>query len=600
MAHSDSPVVVALIAAYNEADIIGEVVHALVEDGVRVYFIDNHSTDGTVAEVERFRGKGVIGVETFPPASEGGQSGTTFEWGRILARKEELSRTLDADWFIHHDADEFRESPWDGVTLRDGIARADAAGCNAIDFHVLNFRPTTADPAGAMSIRDRMPFYEAAGEYDRLQIKCWKKTDQRVVLTATGGHSAEFAGRRVFPVRFLLRHYPIRDQAHGRRKVLEERVPRFSAAERAQGWHVQYDTVDRATAFVRDPAELIRYDADAVRLDLWVRHRGVEALERDAAATREEAKQSKQAKEALTSQLAARNTEFEFLRQAHARVERAVRDLARQTGILEEQLRGAAAAAADGQRERDDLARTAADLRTSIAARDADLANVRAERDALTHERHVLDRGLEIERATIARLRQQLGQTESEWGQLRADIDTLRGQLAEEQQLRGAADATVSSVLASRSWRMTAPLRKLDRKFGQPVPGARDLPLTSLPLGRGLWPDSDVTGYWSDGWAGATLRCRLVASRPGTELVIEGRVPAEITDGQVLNLAAGDETWTFHAPPGEFRWPIPLALKPNAPFLFVITAARVWQPSNAGASPDSRGLAWHVDRIDAG
>jgi glycosyltransferase involved in cell wall biosynthesis len=56
MARSDAPAVVALIAAFNEADIIGEVVRALVDEGVRVYFIDNHSTDGTVAEVERFRG----------------------------------------------------------------------------------------------------------------------------------------------------------------------------------------------------------------------------------------------------------------------------------------------------------------------------------------------------------------------------------------------------------------------------------------------------------------------------------------------------------------------------------------------------------------
>ena len=130
--------VVAIVAAYNEADIIGEVVAALVEDGIRVYFIDHGSTDDTVARVEPFRDRGVIGIETF--VAGGAPVGDhVFAWRSLLERKEELASQLDADWFIHHDADEFRESPWEGETLLDGIARVDAAGYNAIDFHVFDF-----------------------------------------------------------------------------------------------------------------------------------------------------------------------------------------------------------------------------------------------------------------------------------------------------------------------------------------------------------------------------------------------------------------------------------------------------------------------------
>src|SRR5579872_2165175 len=55
--------VIAILAAYNEADIIEQVICALIEEGVRVYFIDDGSTDGTVAAVERQLGRGVIGIE---------------------------------------------------------------------------------------------------------------------------------------------------------------------------------------------------------------------------------------------------------------------------------------------------------------------------------------------------------------------------------------------------------------------------------------------------------------------------------------------------------------------------------------------------------
>ena len=62
-----------------------------------------------------------------------------------------------------------------------------------------------------------------------------------VSLARSGGHQAEFAGRRVCPEAADLKHYPIRSSEQGARKVLTERVPRFDPVERAMSWHVQYD-----------------------------------------------------------------------------------------------------------------------------------------------------------------------------------------------------------------------------------------------------------------------------------------------------------------------------------------------------------------------
>ena len=71
---------------------------------------------------------------------------------------------------------------------------------------------------------------------------------------------------------FILRHYPIRGETHGRRKVLGERLPRYDAAERADGFHVQYNAfAGGETSFLWDPAALREWDGGAVRAELLAR-----------------------------------------------------------------------------------------------------------------------------------------------------------------------------------------------------------------------------------------------------------------------------------------------------------------------------------------
>ena len=47
-----------------------------------------------------------------------------------------------------------------------------------------------------------------------------------------GGHDARFPGRRVFPYKFLLLHYPARSQEQGERKVFRDRQGCRNAEER--------------------------------------------------------------------------------------------------------------------------------------------------------------------------------------------------------------------------------------------------------------------------------------------------------------------------------------------------------------------------------
>jgi hypothetical protein len=261
--------IVAIISAHNEGDVICHVIGDLVQQGIDVYLLDHHSMDDTVEQASIWLGKGLLKIETFPNSTVSPDGNTDkFIWTDILRRKEELAATLGADWYIHHDADEFRESPFPGLSLLSGIVMADRLGFNAIDFALLNFRPTDNSFTPKSDVRKSLRWFEWGEEYNSLQIKAWKNTGKPVDLTTNAGHSVLFQGRLVFPFKFILRHYPIRSQQHGLEKVLKQRKTRFSQEERDKGWHLQYDMVKEDTNFLYDMAQLQQYDA--LKMRAWV------------------------------------------------------------------------------------------------------------------------------------------------------------------------------------------------------------------------------------------------------------------------------------------------------------------------------------------
>jgi len=325
--------VVALIAAFNEADVLEHVLDDLHRQGVEVYFIDDGSTDRTAAIAEARVGRGVIAVERSGAPTDRPTGDAQFQWTGILRRKEQLAAEIDADWFIHCDADEFRETPWPGMSLADGIARVDRAGCNAIDFALFDFPPTDEGFVPGTDVRNSLRYCEPGRTWNVQQVKCWKKTGGAVDLTSSGGHDVQFPGRRIYPLRFVLRHYPIRGSAHGQQKVFAERLPRFSEAERARGWHVQYSNISNGP-FVRDAASLRSYDAAAVRAE--VATTDIERIEAERArlavecvGLREELAVERTSERALREELAAARTSERALREelvAERAGERALRE----------------------------------------------------------------------------------------------------------------------------------------------------------------------------------------------------------------------------------------------------------------------------------
>jgi hypothetical protein len=270
--------VIALVSSYNEEDVIVPMVEQMHREGVDVYIIDNWSTDGSYEKAQALLGKGVIGLERFP--AEG--PSLTYDLRDVLKRKEDLSRELKANWFIHHDADEYRESPWQGVRLIDAMYWVDQQGYNAIDFTVLNFFPVDNDYPSGASFTDYFKFYEFGKDSAYFkQSKAWKTTNAWVTIAEYGGHNAVFAGRKIYPYKFLLRHYPIRSQAHGCRKIFMERKPRYSLKGKERGWHVHYDIYSPGSSFLKNPKSLLEFNSDFYANHLAERLTGVGVIPAD-------------------------------------------------------------------------------------------------------------------------------------------------------------------------------------------------------------------------------------------------------------------------------------------------------------------------------
>lgn len=248
------PSVLAVVTAYNEADIIRPSLLHMLDDGLRVHVIDNWSTDGTLDLVHDL-GTDLVTTERFP--SEGAPD--TYEWDRLLQRVEEVAASSSADWIVHHDADERRCAPWPGMTLQEGIGMADGLGYSAVGHTEFLFQPTDDSfQAGEDFEAYFRHFAPSPTGANRTQIKAWKNV-ARVDLRSSAGHEARFAGRAVFPYNFLLKHYPIRSQHHGEQKILRDRQARWNPEERAKGWHTHYDHVRRGHTFVKRAQDLTEF-----------------------------------------------------------------------------------------------------------------------------------------------------------------------------------------------------------------------------------------------------------------------------------------------------------------------------------------------------
>jgi hypothetical protein len=245
--------VIALLATYNEERFIAGCLDHLFRQGVDVFLIDNSSTDDTVAIASRYLGQGLIEIETLPRAG-------VYSWTPILARKEELAAELDADWFMHLDADEIRLPPRADVTLAMAFAEVSRHGYNAVNFQEFTFVPTLEEPDHDHADFQRtMRWYYPFSPGIPHQLKAWRRRVEPVDLVSTAGHAVRFSGLRMYPAAFPMRHYLFLSRPHAISKYV---VRVYDPAELVQGWHRKRAGIWAETIRLPAQADLRRYVSD--------------------------------------------------------------------------------------------------------------------------------------------------------------------------------------------------------------------------------------------------------------------------------------------------------------------------------------------------
>lgn len=263
---------IAIIAAYNEEAYIDCCLRHLREQGVEAYLIDDSSTDRTVSIAERHLGRGLLAIE---PRERRGVHALREK----LARKEELAACLDADWFLHMDADEIRLADRSNRKLCEAIEEIDGQGFNAVGFEEFVFIPTLESPGHEHPDYQRtMRSYYPFRPFPQHRLNLWKRQD-RVDLATNAGHQVQFPGRRVAPVALRMRHYHFLSVPHAVRKLVGRPYPR---EELDHGWHGWRARLRPEMIELPSASDLRRYVSDDLLdpSDPWKAHHLGKQVER--------------------------------------------------------------------------------------------------------------------------------------------------------------------------------------------------------------------------------------------------------------------------------------------------------------------------------
>jgi glycosyltransferase involved in cell wall biosynthesis len=240
----------AIVPCYNEADVLPWTLAHLRQQGCDIHLLDNWSTDGSYELAEQWAET----RERWPP--EGPETVWRFE--QQLRRIEEIA-IAHRDWVIFNDADEIRRSCRLDETLCEGLSRIRRDGFNAIRFAQFDFPAVDngykGDPESYFTLYHQPPPGPSA-----LHIKAWISWGQPVDIHSSGGHVAHFRARALAEECWILKHYAIRSQEQGERK-LQQRRSRYDPKELARGWHVHYSGL--SGSLLIDPATLRKWPTAA-------------------------------------------------------------------------------------------------------------------------------------------------------------------------------------------------------------------------------------------------------------------------------------------------------------------------------------------------
>lgn len=216
----------AILCNRNDAIHMRRCLTHLIDSGLEVYLIDNESTDDSVEIAGEFLDRGLVAIDTLPWHG-------TLSMSDLLRAKRRVVGSVDHDWVLHLDLDEWPCSPTAGQPLIEAINEEDAAGYTCINFHEIVFVPLDGQDFYREDYAEWMStYYFYQPDYPRL-LRAWNRRAQLDNVRA-GGHLLDGGDLRPSPKDFLLRHYIVLSPEHAREKYLGRQ---FSQEDLDKGWH---------------------------------------------------------------------------------------------------------------------------------------------------------------------------------------------------------------------------------------------------------------------------------------------------------------------------------------------------------------------------
>lgn len=241
----------ACLIVRDEIDIIEQTVAKWLAGGVKVHVLDDWSTDGTYEALAAFGDQ--IVLERWPAVQS-----PKWDFAGQLRRIEEIALGHPDWWIIPTGSDDLLCSPWPGVRLIEALGRVRAEGYNFISAKVFNFVPT-AD-GFARGVDPEEFFTHGVKEYGHPVDRIFIQPAGRVDIVGSAAHRVTIPNIRAYPTQFIYKHWPLRSQEQGERKICERRA-RYSPEELKAGWHTHYGHIpmDQPYNFIALETGLARF-----------------------------------------------------------------------------------------------------------------------------------------------------------------------------------------------------------------------------------------------------------------------------------------------------------------------------------------------------
>jgi glycosyltransferase involved in cell wall biosynthesis len=218
--------VLAVMASRNEAGYIEHALRRVIDDGMEVVLLDNHSVDGTREIAEGFLGNGLLRIEDQPFTG-------AFDLAEQLRRKAAIVAGASHDWIVNAAPDEWLHATSD-ATLPEFLEREVDPCTQVVDFVEYVFLPPAGVDMFGEDVRHLATSYYCFAPAPLRLMRAWRRGLPVDLVQSAGHRFREIDPAIVHPEPQVLRHYIGLSWSYAIAKRADRVYPETSLA---RGWH---------------------------------------------------------------------------------------------------------------------------------------------------------------------------------------------------------------------------------------------------------------------------------------------------------------------------------------------------------------------------